>query len=140
MPRSYRLDAFDTKLINEVMPTINEVKRRKITSVTVLAMVRMVGAAIDSFGAASREGCDPENYTQRVWINACSRSVFPSQSEMEWGRNSSADTQIARSLSSSGASQTAVVPSAMMVKSIRSTEWRRLAGPVVLMETGRLQS
>lgn len=131
------MDAFDTKLTNEVMPTINEVKRRKITGVTVLAMVRMVGAAIDSFGVASRKGCDPENYTQRVWINACSR---PSQSEMGWSRNSSADTQIARSLSSSGDSQTAVVPSAMMVKSVRSTEWRRLAGPVVLIETGRLQS
>lgn len=44
-----RLDAFDTKLTNEVMPTINEVKRWKITGVTVLAMVGMAGAAIGSF-------------------------------------------------------------------------------------------
>jgi hypothetical protein len=44
-----RLDAFDAKLTNEVMPTINEVKRWKITGVTVLAMVGMAGAAIGSF-------------------------------------------------------------------------------------------
>lgn len=44
-----RLDAFDAKLTNEVMPTINEVKRWKITGVTVLAMVGMGGAAIASF-------------------------------------------------------------------------------------------
>jgi hypothetical protein len=31
------------------MPTINEVKRWKITGVTVLAMVGMAGAAIGSF-------------------------------------------------------------------------------------------
>lgn len=43
-----RLDAFDAKLTNEVMPTINEVKRWKITGVTVLAMVGMGGAAIAS--------------------------------------------------------------------------------------------
>src|SRR5690606_37655116 len=44
-----RLDAFDAKLTNEVMPTINQVKRWKITGVTVLAMVGMAGAAIGSF-------------------------------------------------------------------------------------------
>jgi len=44
-----RLDAFDAKLTNEVMPTINEVKSWKITGVTVLAMVGMAGAAIGSF-------------------------------------------------------------------------------------------
>jgi len=44
-----RLDAFGAKLTNEVMPTINEVKRLKITGVTVLAMVGMAGAAIGSF-------------------------------------------------------------------------------------------
>lgn len=44
-----RLDAFDTKLSAEVMPTVNEVKRWKITGVTVLAMVGMAGAAVGSF-------------------------------------------------------------------------------------------
>lgn len=44
-----RLDAFDTKLSRDVMPTVNEVKRWKITGVTVLAMVGMGGAAIGSF-------------------------------------------------------------------------------------------
>lgn len=44
-----RLDAFDAKLTNEVMPVVNEVKRWKITGVTALAMVGMGGAAIGSF-------------------------------------------------------------------------------------------
>lgn len=44
-----RLDAFDAKLTNDVMPTINEVNRWKVTGVTVLAMVGMAGAAIGSF-------------------------------------------------------------------------------------------
>lgn len=44
-----RLDAFDAKLTSDVMPTVNEVKRWKITGVTVLAMVGMAGAAIGSF-------------------------------------------------------------------------------------------
>ena len=44
-----RLDAFVTKLTAEVMPTVNEVKRWKVTGVTVLAMVGMAGAAIGSF-------------------------------------------------------------------------------------------
>ena len=44
-----RLDAFDAKLSADVMPTIDEVKRWKITGVTVLAMVGMAGAAIGSF-------------------------------------------------------------------------------------------
>lgn len=44
-----RLDAFDTKLSTEVMPTINEVNRWKVTGVTVLAMVGMAGAAVGSF-------------------------------------------------------------------------------------------
>lgn len=44
-----RLDSFDAKLTNEVMPTINEVKRWKITGVTVLTMVGFAGASIGAF-------------------------------------------------------------------------------------------
>lgn len=44
-----RLDSFDAKLTNEVMPTINEVKRWKITGMTVLSMVGIAGASIGAF-------------------------------------------------------------------------------------------
>ncbi|WMT90970.1 hypothetical protein [Pelagibacterium sp. H642] len=44
-----RLNSFDVKLTNEVMPTINEVKRWKITGMTVLSMVGIAGASIGAF-------------------------------------------------------------------------------------------
>lgn len=44
-----RLDAFEAKLTTEVMPTVNEVNRWKITGMTVIAMVGIAGAAIVSF-------------------------------------------------------------------------------------------
>lgn len=44
-----RLDSFDAKLTNEVMPTIDEVKRWKITGMTVLSMVGIAGASIGAF-------------------------------------------------------------------------------------------
>tara|TARA_R100000365_G_C2747452_1_gene77372 strand:- start:2065 stop:2454 length:390 start_codon:yes stop_codon:yes gene_type:complete len=44
-----RLDGFDDKLSSEVMPTINEVRRWKITGMTVLSMVGIAGASIGFF-------------------------------------------------------------------------------------------
>lgn len=44
-----RLDAFDAKLNADVMPTINEVRRWKITGMTVLSMVGIAGASIGAF-------------------------------------------------------------------------------------------
>lgn len=44
-----RLDAFDTKLTDEVMPTINEVRRWKVAGVTVIAMAGFAGASIVGF-------------------------------------------------------------------------------------------
>jgi hypothetical protein len=44
-----RLDGFDAKLSSEVMPTINEVRRWKITGMTVLSMVGIAGASIGAF-------------------------------------------------------------------------------------------
>lgn len=44
-----RLDSFDAKLTNEVMPTIDEVNRWKITGMTVLSMVGIAGASIGAF-------------------------------------------------------------------------------------------
>ena len=44
-----RLDSFESKLTSDVMPTINEVKRWKITGMTVLSMVGIAGASIGAF-------------------------------------------------------------------------------------------
>ena len=44
-----RLDTLDHRLTNEVMPTINEVRRWKITGMTVLSMVGIAGASIGAF-------------------------------------------------------------------------------------------
>ncbi|RDE08445.1 hypothetical protein [Pelagibacterium lacus] len=41
-----RLDAFDVKLTDEVMPTINEVRRWKVAGVTVITMAGFAGASI----------------------------------------------------------------------------------------------
>lgn len=44
-----RLDAFDTRLSGDVMPTINEVRRWKVAGVTAIAMIGMGSAAIGAF-------------------------------------------------------------------------------------------
>lgn len=44
-----RLDGFDAKLSTDVMPTINEVRRWKITGMTMLSMVGIAGASIGAF-------------------------------------------------------------------------------------------
>jgi hypothetical protein len=44
-----RLDAFEIRIDQEIKPTIDEVKRWKITGMTVLSMVGIAGASLGAF-------------------------------------------------------------------------------------------
>lgn len=44
-----RLDAFDQRLSQEVMPVVDDVKRWKVAGVTVITMAGMAGASVAAF-------------------------------------------------------------------------------------------